>query len=297
MNMKKGLVFIVFIFVILFSMLSYLWYHGNKPIFQTDYVEDTFEDQISGLFPAGWFSAVNPLNIKVTLDEGNKVMEVRGISSQGVTEIQKKFKRAIEGIIECKVKILDMNTRFVIHIPQADREYNPYDDIILSFIEGGIYVVGDENIIELETDPVFWERLIMLNDDFSWAIDEQSLENSDPIATYIINSWYLIKIEFNRERFLLTINGDILGTFNYPRYKPPYFTSLYFVSFATKYDFKFYIDNVSVNMISTTNYIHPLNIIIPILIVFFLFIIILSYFKLSKSKIKFGKNKIIRRLY
>ncbi|KKN53982.1 hypothetical protein LCGC14_0597200 [marine sediment metagenome] len=295
---KKKLTLIsLIIFIILFSMLSYLWYHGNKPIFQTNYVEDTFEDQITGLFPAGWFSIVNPLNVKVTLDEGNKVMEINSAGSEDVTEIQKKFKRAIEGIVECKVKILDMNTRFVIHIPQADREYNPYDDIIIAFLEGGIYIVGDENIVELETDPVFWERLIMLNDGFSWAIDEQSLEDSNPIATYILNSWYSIKIEFNRERFLLTINGDILGTFNYPKYKPSYFTSLYFVSFATKYDFKFYVDDVSINMISTTNYIHPLNIIVPILMALFLFVIILSYFKLSKSKIRFGKNKIIGRLY
>jgi len=267
-------------------MFSYIWYHANKPVFISDYVDDTFEDQILGVFPAGWVSIVNPFNVMVVLDGDNKVMEVSSAGSEDVTEIQKKFKRTTEGTIQCKIKIQDTNTRFVIHITQLDREYDPYDDIIIAFLEAGIYIVGEENIITLEDDLSFWERLILLNDDVSWAIDEQSLEDSVPLMRYELNLWYSIKIEFNKERFLLTINEVLLGAFDYPRYNSPYLTGLYFVSFATQYNFKFYVDDIKITISNPVDYIHPLNIFSMFLMIFFLSMIILCYFNFSKLKRK-----------
>ncbi|KKL03898.1 hypothetical protein LCGC14_2621550, partial [marine sediment metagenome] len=168
------------------------------------------------------------------------------------------------------------------HIPQLDREYDPYDDIIIVFLEGNIYIVQEENIIELDEDPSFWEKLILLNDDMSWAIDEQSLENDDAIEEYEINTWYSIRIDFTRENFLLTINGDPLGVFNYPKYNPPYFASLYFITMATSRIFKFYVDNVKITLSQPIDYIHPANI-------FFLMLIpisVIGFYFLSKRKRK-----------
>ena len=111
---------------------------------------------------------------------------------------------------------------------------------------------------------------------------------------YEVNFWYSIKIEFNRERFLLTINEVLLGAFNYPRYNSPYLTSLYFVSFATQYDFKFYVDDVKITLSNPVDYIHPLNIFGIFLMVFLLSIIILCilcYFKFSKLKRKTTTKK------
>lgn len=267
----------------LFSTFLYMWYHGNKPIFAYNYIANDFEDQIPGLFPAGWFSIVNPFNVRVVLDGDNKVMEVKSAGSEDVTEIQKKFKKTTEGIIQCKVKMLDDNGRFVIHMTQLDREYNPYDDIIIAFLEGGIHVVKEEN-------------LITLGDGVSWAIDEQSLEESTPLTNYEINIWYLVRIDFTIESFLLAIDGVSLGEFQYPRYNSPYFVSLYFVSFATQYNFKFYVDNVNIRITDAIVYIHPLNIFISIIIFSSLFVILFNCFKYSKlkNKGKLGKNKIIK---
>jgi len=287
---KKGLLVVyMLIFAFCFSTILYLWYHGNKPIFRQNIIEDNFEDQIVGIFPAGWLSGVNPLSIKVVNDDGNNVMEVKSTVSE-VVEIVRRFKKTSVGVIECKAKILDANTRFVIHIPQLDREYDPYDDIIIAFLEGGVYVVDEDNLITQEEDPTFWEQLIMLDDDMSWAIDERSLEDSIPIMRYEINSWYSVRIDFNRESFLLTINGDLLGEFNYPKYNPSYFASLYFCTFATSYNFKFYVDNVKIILYQPVDYIHPLNIIVPIIMLFLLSMIVLCYFKFSKLKRKLKKK-------
>ena len=132
---KRLLIITIIIFTICFSMFSYIWYQTNKPIFISNYVEDTFEDQILGVFPVGWFSIVNPFNVRVVLDGDNKVMEINSAGSEDVTEIQKKFKKTTEGIIQCKIKIQDTNTRFVIHLTQLDREYDPFDDIIIAFLK------------------------------------------------------------------------------------------------------------------------------------------------------------------
>jgi len=253
---KKRNLLLISGFIFISISTGLFLYYTNKPILSFNYIEDDFEDQIVGLFPMGWLSVVNPFNIRVVSDNGNKVMEVRGTNSE-VTEISRRFKKTTEGTIECKIKIQDTTTRFVIHIPQLDREYDPYDDIIIAFLERGIYVVGEENLITLEDDPSVWEQLILLNDDMSWAIDEQSLEDSVPVMRYETFLWYSVKIEFNRENFLLTINGDFLGVFNYPKYNPPYFTSLYFCAFATPYNFRFYVDNVKITISESVDYIHP----------------------------------------
>ncbi|MCP6718935.1 MAG: hypothetical protein KJI71_01705 [Patescibacteria group bacterium] len=264
MKNKRNLLLIAGFILISIPVGAFL-YHANKPILSYNYLEDNFEDQIPGLFPIGWISAVNPFNIRVVSDSGNKVMEVRGTTSQ-ITEIVKRFKRTSEGIIECKVKPLDIQNGFAIHIPQLDREYNPYDDIMIMFLKGGIYVVGEDDIIESENPPSFGERLILLNDELSWAIDEQNLLNSVPVMNYDANSWYLIRIDFTRERFLLTINGDFLGVFYYPKYNPPYFASLYFIAIATPRNFRFYVDNIKITLSQPVDYIHPGNVIILVII-------------------------------
>lgn len=255
---KKKLSIIV-VFLLISVPIGMFLYHANKPIFLNNYIEDNFEDQIIGIFPMGWLSVVKPFNVKIVSNDGNKVMEVRGTNTE-VTEIARRFKKTSIGIIECAVRVLNTNARFAIHIPQLDREYNPFDDIIIIFLEGGIYVVGEDNIITLDKDPSFWEKIILLNDDISWAIDEQSLEDSTPIMVYNINLWYSIKIEFNREYFTLIINENNLGAFNYPKYNPPYFASLYFIAIATPYNFKFHVDNVKITLSHSVDYIHIGNI-------------------------------------
>ena len=227
-------------------------YHANKPIFSYNYIEDNFEDQIVGLFPMGWISLVNPWNVRVVYDNGNKVMEVES-STTDVTEVTRRFKKTSNGIVECKVKMLDVNGRFVIHLTQLDREYNPYDDIIIAFIDGGIYVVGEDNII------------VSVDGD-SWAMDEQGLENSVPLMAYTINVWYSVRIDFDREDFHLSINGNSLGVFSYPKYNSPYFTAVYFVSFMTSSTFRFYVDNVKITISKPVDYIHPANIILIMII-------------------------------
>ncbi|KKL10282.1 hypothetical protein LCGC14_2557380, partial [marine sediment metagenome] len=89
---------------------------------------------------------MNPWNVRVVYDNGNKVMEVKS-STTDVTEVTKRFKKTSSGVVECKVKMLDVNGRFVIHMTQLDREYDPYDDIIIAFLDGGVHVVGEDNII------------------------------------------------------------------------------------------------------------------------------------------------------
>lgn len=264
---KRNLLLIIG-FILTSGFVGIFLYHTNKPIFSYNYIEDNFEDQIPGLFPIGWLSGVKPLNIRVVLDDGNNVMEVKGSSSK-VTEVVRRFKKTSVGIIECKVKALDVEGRFVVHIPQLDREYDPFDDIMIAFLERGIYVVGEEN-------------LIILEEGVAWATDEQSLEDSVPLMNYVINTWYLIKIEFNKERFLLTINGNYLGAFNYPKYNPPYFASLYFVAMATSYNFRFYVDNVKITLSQTVDYIHIGNVALLLVIP----ISIIGFYILSKRKIK-----------
>ena len=286
---KKRLILVnLIIFVILFSASSYWGYYANKPVFINNYIEDTFEDQIPGIFPMGWISGVRPFNSRVVFDDGNKVMEVRGTASEDV-EIARRFKRTSKGIIECKVKIPNVNVRFVIHIPQLDREYDPYDDIIIAFLDGGIYVVGEDNLVTQEEDPTFWEQLILLNDNISWAINEQSLVDSDSILEYEFNIWVSIRIDFDRDGFSLIIDDESLGIFNYPRYNPPYFASLYFCVFATSYNFQFYVDNVKITLIQPVDYIHPGNVV-------FLMIMLISfigfYILYKKNKGKKGRKKL-----
>jgi len=247
-------------------------YYANKPPFSFNYIEDNFEDGIPGLFPMGWLSVVNPFNVRVVKDGNNKVMEVKDTDSKEVTEICRRFKKTTIGIIECDIKPLDIETGFVIHIPQTDREYDPYDDIIIVFLKGGIYVIGEENILELGEDSSFWSWLRLTNDQ-TWLIDEWKLGDYNSVMKYEANLWYSIKIDFNKENFLLTINGNQLRAFNYPKYNPPYFCSLYFWTLITPNDFKFYVDNVKITLSQTVDYIHPMNIfflsIIPIFIIGF----------------------------
>jgi len=248
---KRKLLFILG-FISVLSITGFILYQINKPIFSYNYIEDTFEDQIPLIFPVGWISLVNPWNVRVVYDNGNKVMEVKS-STTGVTEVTKRFKKTSIGIIETKVKMLDIDGRFVIHMTQLDREYNPYDDIIIAFLDGGIYVIGEDNIITL-------------GDGISWAFDEQGLEDSIPLMNYIINVWYSIRIDYDREDFHLSIDGNPLGVFNYPKYDSPYFTAIYFVSFMTSSTFKFYVDNVKITLVQTVDYIHPANIVFLVVI-------------------------------
>ncbi len=280
MKSQKNLLLIIGFVLILISSGLFLYY-TNKPIFEYNIIKDDFEDQITGIFPMGWLSGVNPFNVRVVKDGSNKVMEVKSAGSKEVTEIARRFKRTSEGIIECKIKALDTKSRFVIHIPQLDREYNPFDDIIIVFLEESIYVIQEKNIKELDDDPSFWEKLILLNDDMSWAIDEQSLENDDAIEEYETNIWYSIRIDFTRESFLLAINGNPLGVFNYPKYNPPYFASLYFIAMATPRNFKFYVDNIEITLSQPVDYMHPANIFLLVLIP--IFVIGFYYFKFSKK--------------
>jgi len=251
--MKKHILisgFILISFIVGFSL-----YQANKPIFTYNYIEDTFEDQIPLIFPVGWISLVNPWNVRVVYDSGNKVMEIKS-SITGVTEVARRFKKASNGVIECKIKMLDIKGRFVIHMTQLDREYDPYDDIIIAFIDSGVYVVGENNIITL-------------GDGVSWAIDEQSLEDSIPLMNYLINVWYSVRVDYDREDFHLSIDGNSLGVFNYPKYNSPYFTAIYFVSFMTSQTFRFYVDNVKITIIQSVDYIHPGNIILLLVIPIF----------------------------
>ncbi|KKM08145.1 hypothetical protein LCGC14_1726820 [marine sediment metagenome] len=267
MHSKKKILNLLLItgFILISIPVGLSLYHANKPIFSYNYIEDNFEDQIPFVFPIGWLSVVNPWNVRVVYDGGNKVMEIKS-STTSVTEITRRFKRTSEGVIESKVKMLDVNGRFVIHMTQLDREYDPYDDIIIAFLDGGVYVVGEEHIITKENDPALWEKLIMLNDDTSWAIDEQGLEDSVPLMNYVINVWYSVRIDYDREDFHLSINGNTLGVFNYPKYDSPYFTAVYFVSFMTSSTFRFYVDNVKITIIQSVDYIHPGNVALLVII-------------------------------
>lgn len=271
---KKKNVLLIISFILLSIPIGMFLYHTNKPVFSYNYIHDNFEDQIVGLFPMGWLSVVHPFNVKVVLDGNNKVMEVRDTSSNDVTEIVRRFKKTSIGVIECDVKPLDIETGFFIHIPQTDKEYNPFDDIIIAFSKGEVYVIGEANILTLEnTDPSFFDQFLLSTDDEIWLIDEWKLGEFDSIMDYEANVWYSIRIDFTRESFLLAINGNSLGEFQYPRLSPPYFASLYFWSFITPKDFKFYVDNVKITLIQSVDYMHPMNIflllVIPISIIGF----------------------------
>ena len=212
---------------------------------------------------------MNPWNVRVVYDNGNKVMEVKS-STTDVTEVTKRFKKTSSGVVECKVKMLDVNGRFVIHMTQLDREYDPYDDIIIAFLDGGVHVVGEDNIIASV-------------DGTSWAMDEQGLENSVPLMAYTINVWYSVRIDYDREDFHLSINGNSLGVFNYPKYNPPYFTAVYFVSFMTSNVFRFFVDNVKITISNPVDYIHPANIIL-LLVIIISIITIIYFFKKRRGK-------------
>ncbi|MFW9968747.1 MAG: hypothetical protein ACFFDF_01015 [Candidatus Odinarchaeota archaeon] len=281
MNRSKKRNILLIVSLILISLpIIIFFYYTNKPIFSYNYIEDDFEDQIIGLFPMGWLSVVNPFNVKVVSDNGNKVMEVKDTHSKDVTEIVRRFKKTSEGYIECKVEPLDVQSGFVIHIPQTDREYNPFDDIIIVFSKGEIYVIGEDNILTLEnTDPSIFD-LLMPDHDEVWLIDEWTLDNYDSVMSYEANIWYLIRIDFNREYFTLVINDDRLGVFDYPKYNPPYFASLYFWSLITPRDFKFYVDDVKITLSQPVDYIHPANLILLLLIP----IVFIVFYYLHKKK-------------
>lgn len=275
----------MFMFVFCFSAVLYMWYHGNKPIFTPNYIKDDFEDQITGLFPAGWMSGANPFNIEVVNDNGNKVMEIEDkmTDDPSYTEIARKFKKTIRGIIKCRVKALDVTkSGFVIHIPQLDREYDPHDDIVILFLKGDIYVIGDENIIQVDNDDSFWSFLVL--PDGTWLIDEWTIEDYDAVASYDANTWILVEISFDRSDFFLTIDGNSLGRFSYPLYNPPYFAGVYFQSLIAPAGFSFYVDDVEITLSEPVDYIHPLNVAFILLMVFFLSMIVLIYSKFSKLK-------------
>jgi len=277
---ERKLLLIVGLLIVSYITGMFLYY-ANKPIFKYNIIEDNFEDNLAGFFPLGWLSVVNPFNTKVVNDNGNNVMEVKDLSSQEVTEICRRFKKTTSGIIECKVKVFNLDAGFVIHIPQRDIEYNPYDDIIIIFYDGLIYVAEEDNILELDEDPSVWSWLRLTNPE-CWLIDEWNLKDFEPASNYQLNIWYTIKITFDRENFILTINGDSLGTFDYPKLNPPYFASLYFWSLITPSFFKFYVDDVKITLLQPVDYIHPLN------IIFLLFIPIsfISFYILYKKKKK-----------
>lgn len=248
-------------------------------------IEDNFEDQILGIFPAGWLSAVHPLNVRVISDHGNNVMEIKDSSSKEVTEVMRRFKKTSIGIIECQVKALNTDSGFVIHLVQTDKEYDPFDDIIIFFYKRSVYVIGEENIMPLEDiDPSFLDQLVLLNDEGSVIIDEWGLESYDSVYEYDTNVWYEVKLNFSREKFSLMINGELLGDFGYPKFNPPYFAGLYFWTAISPENFKVYIDNVKITILQAMDYIHPLNIIISFLLIFFISMIVLYYLKLKKIK-------------
>lgn len=251
-----------------------------------NYIEDNFEDKIVGIFPAGWLSGVHPLNIKVVDDNGNNVMQVRDTTSDDVTEVERRFKKTTTGVIECKVKALDLDSGFFIHLVQLDREYNPFDDIIIGFDNGNIHVIGEENIVTInksDVEDTNWYDFLYPDSDVIWLIDENDLEDYDPVANYTINEWISIKIEFNRNEFILTINENSLGVFSYPLYNPPYFAGLYFWSFIKPSSFKFYVDDVKITLSQPVDYIHPANIVFMVLI---LISIIVIYIRFQKRKTK-----------
>lgn len=276
----------VFISISISIMSGILYYYTNEPILTKNSIEDDFENKIPGIFPVGWLSAVHPLNVKVVSDHRNNVMEVKDTDSKGVTEVMRRFKKSSEGIIEAKVKPLDIKNGFVIHLVQTDREYDPFDDIIIYFYKGEVYIIGEENIMELDDiDPSFLDQLILTDDEGSVIIDEWNLENFDSMYEYEANEWYSVYISFNREKFTVLINGEYLGDFEYPKYNPPYFAGLYFWTAITPSNFRFYVDNVKITLIQSTDYIHPANILFLGIVLFSLIIVVFIIYKM-KSKEK-----------
>lgn len=289
---KKLNLMIIGIFVIFTISTGVFLYYINQPIFTHNYIEDDFEDKIPGIFPAGWLSAVHPLNVKVISDNGNNVMQIRDTGSDEITEVCRRFKKTSVGVIECRVKALDLQSGFFIHIPQRDTEYNPFDDIIIAFTNGNIYVIGGDNIIILDEDDSFWSFLRLTNNE-TWLINEWTLEDFDPIAEYEINEWISVKIVFDRNEFSLTINESSLGVFSYPKYNPPYFASLYFWTFIETSSFKFYVDDVKITLSQPVDYIHPANLFLLLLIPIFIIVIYITFQK--RKQIYKGKSKQKKR--
>jgi len=261
---KKTKIILFVSFLILSIPIGMFLYHINKPIFRYNYIEDDFEDQIIGLFPMGWLSAINPQNMRVVSDGGNKVMEITSKTSQEYgTEVLRRFKKTSIGVIECKVKSLDIEAGFGIHLPQTEREYDPFDDIIIMFSKGEIYVIGGDDITEIdEGTSLWWYSVLAINKDKTWIITKPEVS----VMSYEANVWYTIRIDFTRESFFLAVNGDSLGEFNYPKYNPPYFASLYFYPLGAIYNFKFYVDNVKITLSNPVDYMHPMNIFLLLVI-------------------------------
>ncbi|MFO7798118.1 MAG: hypothetical protein R6W84_18420 [Promethearchaeia archaeon] len=244
--LKISVICSLFIFL---AVIGINLYYANKPLLETSKLTDTFDDQLPGLYPLGWFSGitVHPENIQIVQKDGSNVMKIQ--DTLGVTEVMKKFKKTTEGTIICDINIDSSESGFVIHIPQKDSEYNPHDDIIIVFLNGGIYIITEENLVEVEDQG-----------ETIWLIDEWSLETtSTPVGTYRRNIWFTIQIDFTMNNFIVFMDQEKLGTFNYPSYTPSYLCSLYFWTLYEPTGFNVYIDNVDITLIETYDSIHPLN--------------------------------------
>lgn len=243
--MDKRIKYSLFAMVIIgIVAIGYVSYHANKPLLETNKVADDFGDQLVGVFPPGWWSGVNPGNVKVTTLNNNKVMRISDTSTNDVTEVMKKFKKTSKGVVKCDVRAREIDSGFFIHLPQRDSDYDPDDDAIIFFKRGGVYIIGESDIITLDSGK---------------KIINERYDKSESIFSYSEDEWIHVEIHFNLENFELILNDTNVGTFDYPVKPPNYFTSIYFWTSIGMSDFCVYVDNVDITLQDTVDPYHPLN--------------------------------------
>jgi hypothetical protein len=237
-------------------VVGFLAYHLNKPITEAGRLGDDFEDQVPGTFPAGWWSGVNAHNARVRDLGGNLALEVLDDDGDDVTEVMKKFTKSSEGSFSCRLLIDDPEGGFVLHLPQRDSDYNPYDDIVVVFLNRGVYVAGEGDIVEFEYEG----EIVQL-------IDEWGLAGRSPLETYRAGSWMDVELDFDLESFSLEVNGTDTGAHSYPRYSPSYICSVYVWTLIEPAGFSVYVDDVDIRIAEMVDPMHPLN--LALLIAFF----------------------------
>ena len=223
---KKGKYLLILFFVLITtSVITYIYSNRiENTLAEIDYPTNAvynFEEHEIGTHPAGW-SGGSWDGTEVIAWEKDKsygqVAEVMNRDGDGV-ELATRFKKAKSGVIEFDIYCVYSNERIGIDITQLTGDYDPDDDIRISFggSDGDIKIADRDN-------------------------------NNVKISSFSSERWYHLRIEFNLEYWELWIDDDqiLLHGGEYIDYyeEPPYFCELYFSTYED--DNVFYIDNVEI---------------------------------------------------
>jgi len=227
-----------------------------------------FEDDEIGAYPNGFVGVLRDTNYTrvIYLDEiHGQVVEIRYLEEPpfnpiigGGMEFNALFGLTAAGTVEFDIYVLHAK-RIYIDICQTDVEYDYRDDIAIR--------------MPLST-----------TDDYIAIMDDEG--EYERVKSFSTKVWYHFKIEYDIEIGWSLWIDHVIESHSLPFYQdPPYMCQLYFATYELGQIF--YVDNVKITLEQPSDYIYPLDVYIPIIILISLSMVILFYhFKSSKLKRK-----------